>query len=176
LKPLLASALLLLAACQSSPWRADRFAPAPLEVRIGSEHDPAAQARVLVTVIGLTRADGAAHVRIRCENVGERTLRLLPEKLTLVGADLAAWSPARVSPEPAAVPPGAEGTYDAVFGLPAGKGYEHLDLSGLNLRVTLDFEGRPVTAGLSFSRVYDAYGYYAEPRVHVGVGVGIHAD
>lgn len=162
---------LILTGCASSPWRPYRYQPAPLEARLDGTGDPNAVARVLVSVLGLEKEGGAAHVRVRVENLGARPVRLVPESLTLVSADLAPFQTPRVEPTPAPIEAGGNGTYEAVFAPPTGKRIEELDLHGLNLRSTLDFDGIRVTAGATFTREepipwdYDPY-----PRVHFGFG------
>ncbi|MBK7878363.1 MAG: hypothetical protein IPJ77_22135 [Planctomycetes bacterium] len=164
---------LALASCASSPWRPFRYAPAPLEARLDAQGDSNATARVLVTVLGLARDGGAAHVRVRIENLGARPVRLVPESLALLTADLAPFESARVEPAPLPIQGGESGTYEAVFAPPAGRSYDELDLHGLNLRSTLDFDGIRVTAGATFTREEplpwdrDPYPY---PRFHVGFG------
>lgn len=164
--------LAVLAACQSSPWRSMRYQPAPLEVKVESEHDPNAQMRVLVSVLGIQRSDDSAHLRLRLEKTGTRPARLVAESLSLLTADLTAFGKPTVTPEPAVLSePDAVATYDVAFPKPAGKKLDELDVAGLNLKLTIDFDGLPVTSGATFQldewRTWDD-----SPRVHMGFGLG----
>lgn len=164
-------AVLVLAGCSTSPYRPLRYEPAPLEARLDTPKDSNAVARVLVTVLGLAREDGAAHVRVRLENLGSRPVMLVPDSLTLVSADLAPFAAPTVAPAPAPIEAGGSGTYEAVFAPPKDRRLDELDLRGLNLRATLDFDGLQVTAGATFSRVEPIpWDYEPYPRVRFGFG------
>lgn len=168
-----------LAACSTSPWYDDRFSPSPLEVQVASEADPAAQVRTLVSVRGVSKArDGgsdAVEIRMRLENLGRRTARLDVASLSLVSGDLVEFRPPIVVPEPAPIAPAGVQAYDLAFPLPQGMRRKDLSLRGLNLRWTLEFEGRAVTTGASFQRD-EVHSYHDEPQVHIGFGVGTTID
>jgi hypothetical protein len=177
--PSFSAALLLLAglgSCSSSPWYDHRFIPAPIETAISADGTAGAQVRALVTVIGIQKAQEGhpdrAVIRVRLENIGTVPAAFVPEAASLLTADLNAFGPA----EPAApgtpneIPPGSNGQYELGFVTPGGKKPRELDLSGLNLRLTVAFEGKRVTTGMTFSRT--DYGYYDSSPVHVGIGVG----
>jgi hypothetical protein len=162
--------------CASSRWYEHTFVPAPLEVRVETEAVSGAQARVLITILGLERA-GEGHpdqalVRMRIENLGTTPVELAPGSLELVSADLVAFGAAVLAPD--AIAPIAKdesASYDVAFPLPSGRQPYDLNLSGLNLRWTLIFAGHEVTTGASFQRVHWGWGY-GEPQVHVGMGFG----
>ena len=168
-----------LAACSSSPWYDDRFSPSPLEVQVASDADPAAQARTLVSVRGVSRGrDGspdAVQVRMRVENLGHRSARLDAQSLALVSGDLVEFRAPVVAPEPQPIAPGSTHSYDLTFPLPEGARRKDLSLRGLNLRWTIDFEGTGVTTGASFQRE-EWVPVDREPQFHFGVGVGTTID
>lgn len=175
---LAAAALCLgnLASCSSSPWYDHRFVPAPIETAISADGTAGAQVRALVTVIGLQHGQEGkpdrAIIRVRIENIGTVPATFVPEAASLLTADLNAFGPA----EPAApgtpneIPAGANGQYELGFALPGGKKPRELDLSGLNLRLTVAFGDKRVTTGMTFQRT--DWGPYDTSPVHVGIGVG----
>lgn len=159
----------VLSGCQTSPWRFSGYEPAPIETQLSVDPASDARARLLASVLGIARADGSAHVRLRIENLGTRPVRLVPETLSLVAADLVAFGPARVEPAPATIEPGQSATCEALFPAPTNAPGGVFDPRSLNLRLTLDFGGTPVTAGLTFQRVVPAYYDYDEPHWYFGV-------
>lgn len=178
LLPLLS--LAALGACQS-PWYAARFAPAPLEVQLAAEGEPSAQARALLTVVGIRRAaDGQPAqvvVRLRLDNMGDARLALVPDGFDCVTSDLVSMQPPGLDADPGEpLAPGESRTWTVAFPVPAGRTPEDLDWRGLNLKWTVDFEGRRVTTGVTFDRVWDG-GYYdpywGDPYGGVNVGVGV---
>ena len=178
-RPLALALVAALASCSTSPWYDDRFSPSPLEVQVSSSADPAAQVRALVTVRGVSKGkDGgpdAVEVRMRLENLGTRKAVLDQQALSLVSGDLVEFGPPTVVPAPQTIAPQGAQMLDLIFPLPQGMRRQDLSLRGLNLRWTIDFEGRRVTTGASFQRVEMLY-VHDEPRVHVGIGVGTTID
>lgn len=158
----------LLASCSSSPWRAYRYEPSPLETQIASEQLPNATVRALVSVVGIARDDDSVVVKLRLENLGNRAARLDDAQLSLVSADLVAFGRAQVTPVPVTLEHGKGETYELTFP-PPEQGIAKIDLHGLNLRFGVDFDGTLVTAGATFQ--LDEWRTYAEsPRVQFGVG------
>ncbi len=168
--PFLTAGLLagLLASCSSSPWRSYRYEPSPLETQILSDRVPQASVRALVSVVGIMRSTDEVRVKLRLENLGTRDAKLLEGELSLVSADLVAFGKGSVTPATAPIAHGQAETYELTFA-PPKDGLSKVDLHGLNLRFTVDFDGTPVTAGATFQ--LDEWRTYAEsPRVHIGVG------
>lgn len=179
-RPFLSSAsalgLALFAACTSSGWYEHRFDPAPIEASISNEGTPGSQVRALVTVIGIARAKeghpDAAVIRVRLENLGSVAAKFDTPSASLLTSDLKAFGPAQGPPTAGEdIAPGGTGEYDLTFPTPEGKRPADLDLSGLNFRFAILFDGKKVVTGMTFQRTdwryYDSY-----PRVQVGVGVG----
>ena len=171
-----ALALVLLAACSSSGWYEHRFDPAPIEASISNEGTPGSQVRALVTVIGIAHGKegqpDAAVIRVRLENLGSVATKFDAPAASLLTADLKAFGPAQAPPTAGQeIPPNGTGEYDLTFPTPEGKRPSDLDMSGLNFRFALLFDGKRVVTGMTFQRTdwryYDSY-----PRVQVGVGVG----
>ena len=180
------TALLLLGACQS-PWYAARFVPSPLEVQLAAEGEPSAQARALLTVVGIRRAEkgepARVIVRLRLDNMGASTLALVPEGFDCVTGDLVSLGAPRLDQGPGeAMASGESRTWTASFPMPEGRTPEDLDWRGLNLKWTVAFGERRVTTGVTFDRAYSYPGYYDPywdgPRggVSVGVGMSVSSD
>jgi len=176
------AAMLLLAGCATSRFYDNRYVPAPLETEITTQGVAGSQVRALVTVIGIERpregVEARAVLRMRLENLGTVTAKLDTATLSLVSADLKAFGPAAAAPVEGTtkeeIAAGGVGVFDVLFPLPAGIPVGALDLSTLNLRFTVVFDGQRVTNGATFQRVDWAYG---DPRVNVGVGFGwAHVD
>jgi len=154
-----------------------RFAPAPVEVELSVDGEAQSQARGLVTVHGIRRpADGRGAVveaRLRLENLGSEPVRLVPETIVLVSADLQEMGTARVEPPPESIPQGQTGTYSIEFELPPGRTPSDYDLQGLNLRWEAAFGTRRVLTGITFERTV-----FRSPRdSHVSFGFGYyHSD
>ncbi len=168
--------LALLGSCTSSGWYEHRFDPAPIEVSVSNEGTPGSQVRALVTVIGIARAKeghpDAAVIRVRLENLGTVPAKFDAPSSSLLTSDLKAFGPAQAPPTvDQEIAPGGTGEYDLTFPTPEGKRPADLDLSGLNFRFAVLFDGKKVVTGMTFQRTdwryYDSY-----PRVQVGVGVG----
>jgi hypothetical protein len=178
------SALLLLGLCScTSPRFYDhRFQPAPNEAQFGTEAVAGSQVRSLVTVMGIERPQedhGArAVVRMRLENLGAAAAKVDVGSMSLVSADLAEFEAAQVAfVEPAQsaggeIAAGQHAVFDLVFPLPAGRKESQIDLSGLNLRFTVLFDGQAATASAHFQRME----WYRDSPCHVSIGVGYSSD
>lgn len=170
--------LTALASCSTSRWYDYRFTPAPLEVQLQTSEDPNAEARGLVTVLGVARArDGepdAVEMRLRLENLGTTPANLLEQSFRLVSADLQSFGPPEVRPPgDHRLQAGENVIVDVRFPLPKGKRPGDFNLSGLNSSWTVAFGERRITTSASFVRsdvgVYDPY----YPRTQFGIGIGI---
>ena len=162
--PLAALTLLLLAAGCASTWHPHSFLPAPLEVPVGIEGE--AQASVLLTVLGIRRASTGAgtptqvEVLLQVENLSETVVYLERGSLSLVTSDLVAFSAPRVEPATSApLARGEQALFEVSFPLPPGEQLDDLDLRGIHLKWTLDFEGRRVTTGVTFDRRLSGWPY-----------------
>ena len=176
-RSLAALVLAVLGACTTSPWYPLQFGPAPVEVAVGANAVAGSQARLLVSVLGVARASQTQPdqvlVRLRLENLGNVAVDVPEDALSLVSADLAPFGKPKVAPPKLRIEPTHDGTLDASFPFPAGRTFEQIDWSGLNLRVAVEFAGTRVTTGASFSHVVPVYA--PEPNVTFGFGVGYHA-
>ena len=175
---LLALALLApLCACEG-PWYSARFAPAPLEVELRADGEPSAQARALLTVVGIRRAekDVPAQVvaRLRLDNLGDSPLALVPESLECVTGDLVSMRAPTLDQDPAQpLARGESRVWTASFPMPEGRTPEDLDWRGLNLKWTVAFGERRVTTGVTFDRVFDSYHDPYWGGMSLGVGVSV---
>lgn len=161
--------------------------PADVPVSVNGHSGPAVKA--LVTVMGLRRENKklniptSVHVGLRFENVSDQAVRFDPSSLVLVAADLDQFpSPTTIPSDPVEVEPGKVGQVEAYFPFPGGKYPGGFDLSGLNLRWTLEVGGQAVPGSATFSiRRLDHY--QTHPGVYgggifdgnggTGVGVGV---
>lgn len=172
--------LTALAACEST-WYSARFAPAPLEVELRADGEPSAQARALLTVVGLKRAaDGQPAqvvVRVRLDNLGDSPLALVQESLECVSGDLVSMSAPSLDQDPGQpLSRGESRVWTASFAMPHGRTPEDLDWRGLNVKWSVDFGERRVTTGVTFDRVFNDYRdpYWGHPAgMSVGVGVSV---
>jgi hypothetical protein len=160
-----------LTGCRST-WYDYAFAPAPQEARVTDANVPGSQVRALVTLVGIRRPHdgepGRVELRMRLENLGTVPVKLVPEGLELVGADLRSLGPASLAPEEADLAPGEARVYDVAFDLD-GSPSEH-DFGGVAFKWVLDFGGGPVPTSMNFQRVP---GYAGDSYVHTQVGIGI---
>jgi hypothetical protein len=159
-----------------------RYAPSPLEVAISDEATPGLSGRALVTVTAVRRPDRGEdrpaqfELVMRLENLGEVPFGVDPDSFQLVTADLAPLGRARLSPpQPPEIGPGETARIELAF--PAEDGIERRNLSGLNLRWAVLFDGRRMVTGAGFQRVLPSRAYYSDDPFHpwrwsVGVGVG----
>lgn len=139
LSPLLALALvLLLPACQSS--NRYRHWTNPIEI-LAPEGSAAPEVRALLSVRGANHFEEEGplemHVRLRVDNRGERPLRLVADRLSLVTADLVDFGSARAQPLDE-TPAGATLLYDLYFEFPAEVSPNDLDLSAVTVSLGLD--------------------------------------
>lgn len=168
-------ALASLAGCASTRLGLD-YEPTPAELVLHAADESAEPlARVLVSIIEARRT-GADHkgpwellARMRLENLGAESVRLLPDELLLVDGELNAFGTVVLAELPHPLARGEADQIDLVFPMPGGMAPAELDLDGLNLRCPLEVDGKRLVLGASFTRVYH------EPqasRVHVGLDYG----
>jgi hypothetical protein len=154
------------------------YEPRPIDIQSAKAGaDEAEPARTLVTVVGVRREDPKAQlpacveVRLRMENTSPFPVAFDPGSLALFSAGLERFPDPIVRPEGSiAVAPAGSAVIEAFFPFPDGRDPDDLDLSGLNLRWTLEVGGHAVTSSASFVCLPTAY--YG--RYHYRVGVGYH--
>ncbi|MHC4274733.1 MAG: hypothetical protein ACYSUR_13840 [Planctomycetota bacterium] len=154
------------------------YEPRPIDIespRPGA--DDAQPARTLVTVVGVRREDAEAQlpasveVRLRVENTSPFPVVFDPGSLALFSAGLERFADPIVRPEaPIALEPAGSAVVEAFFPFPEGRTLGELDLSGLNLRWSLEVGGQAVTSSASFVQLPNAY----YDRYHYRIGVGYH--
>ncbi len=184
----LAVAAALFTSCATT-YHSARFVPAPLEVPLLAEGDPAGQARALLSVRGIRRASkgnpAEVEIKFRIENMGSLPLTLEGQQWELVDSDLNAFGPARFEPEPGAVlEPGAKLTSLVFFPVDAGKKLDDYSLGGFNLRLAIRMQDRVVSTGVAFERVAESYyppyyyndGFYGPSHFHVGAYIGTFSE
>jgi hypothetical protein len=161
----------VLSSCAASGWRFS-FDPSPAETIVQPETNGPVVARGLATVIEGRRAkDGSEtpemRVRLLVENRGEGPVRLLDDRMKLVGSpSLESFGPPRIEP-PAGeeIPPGQSRTYDVYFPYPEGLELSAPGLEGLNLSWSIGYEGGAADVTHSFVRRTWQRGYYDDPGV-----------
>ena len=153
------AAVALLGTSCGSTWYSHKFLPAPIEAPVQIEDDDSAQARVLVTVMGIRRADKQAgtpiqvEARMQVENLGSTPALLVVEGLALRASDLTEFDTAVVTPpQPEALAQGEQALYEIAFPIPPDKEFGDIELRGLHLSWELSFGDRTVTTGVTFER------------------------
>lgn len=158
------------------------FEPRPVDVEVAVPDAPDAEpAHILVTVFGIRRADDeqqlpeSIEVRLRIENTSPYALSFDPSTLTLFSADLAQFAnPIARPPGSTEALPGASAVVDAFFAFPPGTGRHDFDLSGLNLRWTIQINDTPITSTADFVRRREYYPDRYYPYSHFHFGLGLH--
>ena len=154
------------------------FEPRPLDVQSSKPGAAGAEpVRTLATVIGVRRRDSrsqipaSVEVRLRVDNTSPFPVSFDPGSLALFSAGLEQFPDAIARPhDPVELSPGGTAVVEAFFPLPDGRYPSDLDLSGLNLRWTLEVDGEPVTSSASFIRLPTPY----YDRYDFRIGVGYH--
>jgi hypothetical protein len=138
----------------------------------------APQVRVLASIIGLRNPDDDADIprsieaRVQVINDGDTPVRLAPDTLELVDGSLNTFADPRATPmDVLTVEPGTRGELTALFPFPPDQRPSRFDLTGLNLRWTLQVADRPVQQSVSFVRQRPQHDN--QPRFGVGVGIGL---
>jgi hypothetical protein len=167
---------LLAAACQAPFYR---YEPAPLESFVEAK-DGSAIGRALVSVLSATEASknspSTLLLRMRLENLGSTPFQLADD-LLLVSADLVPFQtvelPAHALLE---ISPASEATFDLRFVLAKDVSLEDLDLTSLNLRWTVTWDGGSATTSSTFMRVYPVPTYGGYPYMSYGMSIGFCSD
>ena len=152
----LALASATLAAC-STYYDEYRFGPSPSAATVLAPRTDEPAARVLATVAGIRRpAEGRpaeVEVRLRVENLGAHDVRLVGDDLVLVTGALTELPVERIEEGPDAfVAPHSAATIAAYFPLPPDADPDDYDLRGIDVRWTLELDGRRVTGSAGFER------------------------
>jgi hypothetical protein len=174
--------LALLGACLAScsTFYDARFAPSPLEVKLGDSEVSGLEGRALISVLGVRRPDSETgrpaqvEVMMRFENEGSVPFSLDAGSLQLSTADLFTLSAGELVPQvPEPVEPGGAREVAVTFPIPPSKSFYSLDWRGLNLRLILRYAERRKLVSASFERLsYYPYGYGYGPYYSMGWGYG----
>ncbi len=152
------------------------YEPRPVDVQTTKPGaDDVEPARTLVTVVGVRREDSrsqlpaSVEVRLRVENTSPFPVAFDPASFVLFSAGLQRFPDPIVQPEgPITVAPAGTAVVKAFFPFPEGRSHSEFDLSGLNLRWTLEVDGHAVTSSAGFLALPTAY----YDRYHHRIGVG----
>lgn len=142
------------------------------------------------TVIGIRRADSAAHVplsievRLRVDNHGPLPITFDPASLDLSTGELMRFPPPLVRPQgPVTLEPGQTLIAEAFFPFPPGASYENVNLQVLQLHWTAVVDGHPIAQTADFHRIHRYYDdpylaypgpyYYPYYPYYYPVGVGV---
>ena len=154
------------------------YVPRPADVAaIVPGADAKGHVRTLASVVGVRRADrksalpASIEVRVLMENATTGSVAFDPASLVLLSADLTTF-PAPIVDPPGRVELAPDGTASltAYFPLPEGGERDDLDLGGLNLRWTVQVDGRLVSPSVSFTRLDPVARYPYQSRVGLGIG------
>ncbi|MHC4081697.1 MAG: hypothetical protein ACYS15_11630 [Planctomycetota bacterium] len=176
-RPALAVVATVLSGCSVYNWRYV-YEPRPVDIQTTKPGaDDAEPARTLVTVVGVRREDSksqlpaSVEVRLRVENTSPFPVAFDPASFVLFSAGLERFPDPIVQPEgPVTVAPAGTAVVKAFFPFPDDRGASDLDLSGLNLRWTIEVDGYAATSSASFLALPTAY----YDRYHYRIGVGYH--
>ncbi len=181
-RPLCVAALVLASLCGATGCQTAyypvRYAPVPLESRVETAADAQVSGRVLITVLGVRRADeeqglpAGVEMRIRVENLGTKPFAVDPTDFKLLSADLRTFAAPRVTPpDPVEVGADDSGTLDVYFPFPFESSVDEFAMDSLNLRWTIVVNGgERITAAATFDRIYGPdYG----PAWGVSMGIGL---
>lgn len=170
----LALSLLPLATSCVGKYYDARYGPQTTEAQAAASR-PDAQARSIVSYIGIRRADEATgappqvEFRLRVENLGSVPCTLVQHSLQLLSGTLEPFGAAQLSsPDAPVIAPGASANYEVLFPPPEGRAIRSIDLRALNLRWAIDFDGETTTNGMTFERIGPEY--WDSPRFSLGVG------
>jgi len=157
---LLVAACLLLGGCASTYDDRYAFDPHPASIETFDRATDRTIARTLVSIVGVRQriADQpntpAIDVRMLIENVSDDELLMPIGSLRLVSADVRPLDPPLTAAlSPVVVAPHSTRSIDLRFPFPKSSEYDPQDLSGLNLRWTLERNGVALDHETSFKRV-----------------------
>ena len=169
--------LVMLGGCATTYDSRYLYGPRPVDVESDVPGEPAAEpVHTLVSIMGVRRADEAAdlpasvEVRLRLENTGETSVTFDPASIALFAADTQRFADPIVRPSrPMDIAPQESVTVEAFFPFPDGEYPGGFDLDGLNVRWTVEIDGKPLTRSATFTRLPFRY-HYPYHRYHFGIG------
>ncbi len=154
----MALAPLLLSACATKYYDA-RFTPQTVEaLAVGTT--PGAQARSVVSVVGVRRKDSETgappqvEFRLRVENLGSVPCSVEQHSMQLLSGKLEPFGAAQLqSADSPLIAEGASANYEVLFPVPTGQRIDDIDLRSLNLRWSIAFGSEVITNGMTFERM-----------------------
>ncbi|MCP3905082.1 MAG: hypothetical protein GY715_15770 [Planctomycetes bacterium] len=160
LRLILLPAALLVGGCTSTYLHQFAYVPMPAKLELTARADEMPLVRILVSVIGVRRADRDAglpvtvEMRVRVENLGtDETLTFDPTSLTLLSGDLETFSPPVLSTDaPMTVPAHGASTVEALFPVPGDGTTSAVDMDGLNLQWTIRLRDRAIPGSVTLTR------------------------
>jgi hypothetical protein len=91
--------------------------------------------------------------RIRIDNETDRTARIEPREIELFARDLRAFAPPPAAPGEIEVAPGSSAVVTARFAYPSDEGAYSEGLRAVDLRWTVQEDGRPYASSVAFDRI-----------------------
>jgi len=165
-------AALCAAGCASAPPPYD---PPLAHVEVPIDADAHIDELVSLRAVSADRAHAqraGMEARIRVDNETDRPARIDPREIELIARDLRAFAPPAVVPADAIeVAPGGSAVVTARFAYPSGESTSSEGLRAVDLRWTVEEDGRPYASSLAFDRIeapptlYDPWFWEPEPRV-----------
>jgi len=160
-----------------------RYRPNPYATTVASKADGAAGPVEMLAAIRDVRevedGEGATlHATLHLENLADRQVRFDPGSLALFSADLRRFGEPETTPSAeVTLDPGGSMKILARFPFPEGLKPEDVDMSGLNLRWTVQIGDEKLTRNSTFTRIHPRR-YYTDPRYgwggYYGTGGGVY--
>lgn len=160
-----------------------QYTPEIQEVTVfSSDTQNAEAARVLVSVVGVSRGDDesgippAVEIRLRFENHSAGAIAVNPAECRLFAADLREFPPPSAEPDGTIeLEPGESVVITVRFPFPGGEIPGRFDLDGLNVRWSIQIDGVDRAQSATFNRLREMhYNSYERPfpssRISVGGG------
>lgn len=154
-----------------SPYMDDfRYVPRPALAEIpATPPQTAPPLSVYASVIGVRydspdeQLPACVEVRLQLNNNGPQTVTFDPRTMTLSDGSLSAFSPPILQPSGlVTLAPNQATSYGAFFPFPPGRNSDNTDLNSLQLRWTVQLDGRSMSQTVLFNRSVRYY-YYSDP-------------
>jgi len=154
-----------------SPYLDDfRYVPRPALAEVpATPPQTAPPLSVFASVIGVRydspqeQLPDCVEVRLQLNNNGPQTVTFDPRSMTLSDGTLSAFAPPILRPPgTVTLSPTQSTSYSAYFPFQPGRDYDNTDLSSLQLRWTVQLDGRNVSQTAIFNRSVRYY-YYSDP-------------
>ena len=150
------------------------YSPRPVRAEIpATQPDQPPPASAMVSIVGVHRADDkegipeSVEVRFRVENTGASTVLFTPQSLALSDGAFVRFPPPLLRPPQSwTLPPDQMAIVTAYFPFPPGKSWANTDLQSLELRWSLEVDGRTIRQVALFNRAYPTY--YYDPYYEYG--------